>query len=170
WVADGYGSSYLHRYDKSGRYLSSLSGEEGAGRFDCPHGLWADMRSGVPELYVADRGNKRYQVYAMDGSFIRSYGSDYMTSPDGASSYPGAGLLVPELFARVTILDDDDRPVAYIGSNEEVCKIEGWPNHDPSLIQPGKFNSPHGAVADADGNIYVVEWIVGGRITKLSRV
>lgn len=170
WVADGYGSFYVHRYDRNGQYVSSLSGEEGAGRFDCPHGLWTDTRSGVPELYVADRGNKRIQVFGMDGVYIRSFGSDYMTSPDGASSYPGGGLLVPELFARVTILDADDQPAAYLGSNEGVCKIEGWPNHDPALIEPGKFNSPHGAVADADGNVYVVEWIVGGRITKLRRL
>jgi hypothetical protein len=170
WVADGYGSSYLHRYDKNGNYLSSLSGEEGAGRFDCPHGLWTDTRSGDPELYVADRGNKRFQVFGMDGTFKRSFGSDFMTSPDVASSYPEGGLVVPELLARVTILDGDDRPVAHLGANEEVCKIDGWPNHDPSLIEPGKFNSPHGAAADADGNIYVVEWIIGGRITKLKTV
>jgi hypothetical protein len=170
WVADGYGSFYLHRYDKNGTYLSSLSGEEGAGRFNCPHGVWTDMRSGQPELYVADRGNKQFQVFAMDGSFIRAFGSDYMTSPDGSSSYPGGALLVPELFARITIVDDKDQPAAYLGSNEPVCKIDGWPNHDPALIEVGKFNSPHGAVADAEGNIYVVEWIVGGRITKLRRV
>ena len=170
WVADGYGSFYVHRYDRDGNYLASLSGEEGAGRFDCPHGLWTDTRNGTPELYVADRGNKRFQVFAMDGTFKRTFGAGFMTSPDGASSYPGENLLVPELFARVTILNSNDQPVAYLGSNEPVVKKEGWPNHEPSLIEAGKFNSPHGAVADDEGNIYVVEWIVGGRITKLVRV
>lgn len=33
-----------------------------------------------------------------------------------------------------------------------------------------KFNSPHGAAADASGNLYVVEWITGGRITKLEKL
>ncbi|MDE0824001.1 MAG: hypothetical protein OSB07_08555, partial [Dehalococcoidia bacterium] len=27
WVADGYGQSYVHRYDKSGNYISSINGE-----------------------------------------------------------------------------------------------------------------------------------------------
>ncbi len=170
WVADGYGSFFVHRYDKDGNYISSISGEEGAGRFNCPHGLSTETRAGTPELYVADRGNKRIQVYTMDGTFIRTFGSDYMTSPDGSSSYPGGGLLVPELFARVTLLDENDEPACLLGSNEAVCRIEGWPNHEPDLIEEGKFNSPHGAAADDQGNIYVVEWIIGGRITKLERV
>ena len=27
WVADGYGESYVHRFDKSGRYTSSITGD-----------------------------------------------------------------------------------------------------------------------------------------------
>jgi hypothetical protein len=38
------------------------------------------------------------------------------------------------------------------------------------LIDAGKFNSPHGVAADTQGNIYVTEWIIGGRITKLAPV
>jgi putative N-acetylmannosamine-6-phosphate epimerase len=60
--------------------------------------------------------------------------------------------------------------VAYLGSNEQACGLEGWPNLDDHLIEEGKFNSPHGSVADSHGNIYVVEWIIGGRITKLQKV
>jgi hypothetical protein len=29
------------------------------------------------------------------------------------------------------------------------------------------FNSPHGISSDNDGNIYVSEWLIGGRYTKL---
>jgi hypothetical protein len=171
WVADGYGSFYCHRYDRGGRYLDSINGEEGdAGLFNCPHGLWTDTRRGTPELYVADRGNRRMQVYAMDGTYKREFGSDFFTSPDGSSSYGADGLLVPELFARIAILDADDNLVCYLGSNEDTCKREGWPNLDSEYVLPGLFNSPHGAVADGDGNIYVVEWIIGGRITKLERI
>jgi hypothetical protein len=51
WVADGYGQSYVHRYDKSGNYIASLSGEEGqAGRFNTPHGILIDRRKPHPEL------------------------------------------------------------------------------------------------------------------------
>src|SRR5690606_19206655 len=40
WVADGYGSSYIHRYNERGDYLSSINGTQGAaGAFNCPHGI-----------------------------------------------------------------------------------------------------------------------------------
>ena len=39
-----------------------------------------------------------------------------------------------------------------------------------SSLTPGKFNSPHGLAADGDGNVYVAEWLIGGRYTQLKRV
>lgn len=169
WVADGYGTNYIHRYDKSGQYLHSINGEEGrAGAFTCPHGIWFDHRKAEPELYIADRGNRRVQVYDAEGHFKRTFGSDFLTSPCGFSASDGL-LVVPELRARVTILDENDRPVSFLGSNELVCDLPGWPNHPAELVEPGKFNSPHAAAADSQGDLYVVEWIIGGRITKLVR-
>jgi len=182
WVADGYGSFYVHRYDKTGKYLDSINGEEGdAGAFDCPHGLWADTRrKGIDigregprkeplELYIADRGNRRIQVYTMDGKFKRAFGDDFFSSPDGASAYGNDAVLVPELFARISLLDKNDKLICHLGSNEPACDQKGWPNLPESKLKTGHFNSPHGAVADDQGNIYVVEWIIGGRITKLER-
>jgi len=169
WVADGYGQNFIHRYDKLGRYLASINGEEGqAGAFKCPHGIWVDTRKSVPELYIADRGNRRVQVYDLDGQFKRAFGSDFLTSPCGFVTY-GDDLLIPELFARLTILDAHDNLVCYLGENEEVVGVAGWPNHPAEMIVPGKFNSPHGMAADHAGNLFVVEWILGGRITKLAR-
>lgn len=169
WVADGYGMSYVHRFGRSGRYKASINGEEGkAGAFNCPHGLWFDYRKGNPELYIADRGKRRFQVYDGEGNFKRAFGADFLTSPCGAASF-GDDLIVPELNARVTVLDKNDRPVCHLGENEQTCTIKGWPDHPKHLIQPGKFNSPHAAAADSKGNLYVVEWIIGGRITKLKR-
>ena len=169
WVTDGYGSNYIHRYDKTGNYLNSINGEEGkTGAFSCPHGIWVDTRKAEPELYIADRSNKRVQVYDVEGNYKRAFGADYLTSPDGFITH-GEFLMMPELYARLTILDGDDRLVAHLGSNEDAVKVKGWPNiHDH--LQPGKFNSPHGMAADKDGNLYVVEWITGGRITKLAKV
>ena len=170
WVADGYGQNYVHRYDQRGRYLGSINGEEGAaGAFNCPHGIWVDNRKADPELYVADRGNRRVQVYDLEGKFKRAFGSDILTSPCGFVTH-GDELYIPELLARLAILDIDDRLIGYLGENEAVVSVEGWPDHPAELIAPGKFNSPHGMAADSAGSLYVVEWIVGGRITKLERV
>ena len=35
---------------------------------------------------------------------------------------------------------------------------------------PGRFICPHGACFDHDGNIFVVEWVEVGRVTKLRKV
>lgn len=167
WVADGYGASCIHRYDKTGKYLATITGEEGkAGSFKCSHGIWFDWRRGEPELYVADRGNTRVQVYDCLGRFKRAFGQDILTSPCGFTGH-GPYLMIPELNARVTILDEHDEIVCYLGANEAACKIKGWPNHPTHMIEPGRFNSPHAMTVDKDGNLYVVEWIIGGRIIKL---
>ena len=167
WVTDGYGSHYIHRYNKLGKYLDSINGSEGeAGLFDCPHGITIDYRKKEPELYIADRGNRRFQVYDLEGKFKRVFGADILTSPCGCVAH-GGQLFVPELNARLAVLDENDRLVCYLGENEAVCSHPEWPNVPAELISAGKFNSPHGMAADAKGNLFVVEWIVGGRITRL---
>jgi len=170
WVADGYGQSYVSRYDKDGKYLGAISGEEdGAlGRFKCPHGIAFDTRGGTTELYITDRGNSRLQIYDVDGGFLRGV-TDVFHSPC-CFDFHSEHMLVPELQTGVKLVDGDDRVLVDIGENRPVAKVDGWPNlAGTEHVQPGRFNSPHGGCFDADGNIYVVEWIVGGRITKLER-
>ena len=173
WVADGYGSGLVNRYDKSGKYLGSISGQKAAGKFACPHGIAFRFDRSEPELYVADRGNQRIQVFDAEGTFKRVVGAKTLHSPCMFHFYDGL-TLVPELFARVDILDGEDNLVSMLGDNGYASTRPGWPNHNvtgkPELIEPGKFNSPHGGTFDAAGNIYIVEWIIGGRITKLERV
>ena len=183
WVSDGYGESYIHRYTAAGEYLSSINGEEGdAGRFNCPHGVWIDRRNSEHELYIADRTNHRVQVYDTEGNYRRSFGSDVLTSPSNFAA-DGNQIIVGELRARLAVFDIDDDFVCYIGENESIARVErnsaedvpGWPNNlDASgnvirsrILEPGKFNSPHGLAADRDGNLYSGEWLVGGRYTKL---
>jgi hypothetical protein len=167
WVTDGYGAAYVHRYDRSGRYLSSMDGTAGAGRFRHPHGLYVDTRKTEPELYIADRMNRRIQVYDLEGHFKRVV-SDAVDTSACAFIPHGDFTLIPEApyRARLTILDPDDRVVATLGENDQVCAQTGFPN-DRGLVVPGRFVTPHSVAADSAGNIYVVEWITGGRITKL---
>ena len=40
----------------------------------------------------------------------------------------------------------------------------------PETCEPGKFIHPHDACFDAQGNIFVVEWVEVGRVTKLRKV
>ena len=56
--------------------------------------------------------------------------------------------------------------------------VPGWPNGlDDSgnaarstVLEKGKFNSPHGIATDPAGNIYSGEWLIGGRYTKLAKL
>lgn len=186
WVADGYGESYLHRFDSTGAYVGSINGEEGAaGRFDCPHGVWVDYRKDDPELYIADRANRRVQVYDLEGGYIRTFGSDVLTSPS-AFAVDGSHMIVAELRARLAVFDLGDNFVTYIGENERISRVErnskddvpGWPNNldedgnvaRSRILESGKFNSPHGIATDSAGNIYSGEWLIGGRYTKLVRL
>ena len=178
WVADGYGQSYVHRYDKSGNYISSINGEEGeTGRFNCPHAIFIDRRSSPAELYVADRANSRVQVYDLEGNYERVFGSDFLTTPSGFVTH-GDMLVIAELRARLTLCGKNDEFICYLGANEEVCNVDGWPNNKDasgnvvatSLLETGKFNSPHGLAVDAQGNLFVAEWLIGGRFIRLGKV
>lgn len=169
WVADGYGGSAVYRYDADGKYLGRLTGEEGAGRFRCPHGL-----KFAPDgtMYIADRGNHRVVVYDGDSKYLK-HNDEVTHSPCGMDLRAGV-ILVPELSTGVKLLDQELNLVAELGASDIVTpseKCEGWPNVDRSkYIAPGKFNSPHGACFASNGDIYVVEWIIGGRITKLEKI
>ena len=104
----------------------------------------------------------------MDGTYRRSFGADFLHSPD-VSARMGDKLIVPELVAGITVLDAGDRLVARLGFQSGADSQQGWPNNR-EWVQEGKFNSPHSAAADAHWNIYVVECITGGRVTKLERM
>jgi DNA-binding beta-propeller fold protein YncE len=175
WVADGYGASLVHRLSREGDTLLTLTGDEGAGRFDCPHGVLIDRRRpGDPQLYVTDRGNHRIAVYDLGGNFLRVI-EEGLRAPSGLA-LSGDEMVVAELDARVTILDRDDRVVERIGDNPAVLARADWPNTldaDGRSIRPGfesgLFNSPHGLAVDADGAIYVAEFVLGGRMVRVLR-
>ncbi len=180
WVADGYGSWLVHRYDHSGRWIQTFDGVEGAGRFSEPHGIAVFVRNKMAEVFVTDRANHRIVVYDADGHFLRHSLSAH--SPCCFDMREGV-LLVPELFSGIKLLRAATlEPIAALGDHPDVgpredggwwpprCP-EGWPNlAGTESVRPGWFNSPHGACFGPDGEIYVGEWIIGGRLTKLTPI
>ncbi|MCK9685216.1 peptidyl-alpha-hydroxyglycine alpha-amidating lyase family protein [Scleromatobacter humisilvae] len=70
FISDGYINSRVAKVDKDGNWLTSW-GKRGSapGEFNTPHSIAADAQGHV---YVADRFNRRIQVFDGDGHFLRA--------------------------------------------------------------------------------------------------
>lgn len=168
YIADGYGLSWVHVYDKDRNYIRSIGGPgTEPGKFRTPHGVWIDTRRpDQPVLVVADRENHRLQVFDLDGGHLSVV--DGFRRPCMVHQH-GSNLVVPDLAGRVTILDANNELVAHLGDNPDPAKrarndvaVDAW--------RDGEFLSPHGAAFDARGNLYVLDWNRHGRVSKLGRV
>lgn len=171
YLADGYGSYAIHHYDRDGKWQRCFGGPgEGQGKFNTPHGIWVDKRSGrTPSLVVCDRAHHTLQYLTLDGEYLETlegYGL-----PANVDTWNDL-LVVPELGARLTLLDTENRVVARLGDDSQRIADDKQLEirRDPSRWRPGRFVHPHDACFDGDGNLYVAEWVGSGRVTKLKRL
>jgi hypothetical protein len=177
WVADGYGESLVHRFAADGRYRLTLTGDEGAGRFKTPHAVYIDRRRDEPELYIADRGNGRIQVYELGGRFRRVFGQDFLSAPTWFAGDGEHLLLVEFRPPRLVVLDRNDALIGYACEDPDAPKRPGFPypldssgNVVRTPLRPGKLQAPHALAVDRDGNLYITEAVLGARFTKLRRL
>jgi hypothetical protein len=173
YIGDGYGSHYIHQYDKDANWVRTWGGQgTEPGKMRTPHGLWLDNREGrEPTLVVADRANARLQYFSLDGKHL---------SFDNQVSFPahfdirGDVLLVPDLHARVSLFGKDNQLLTHLGYDEawtkEVLAGNNAMRRDAKRFQPGRFIHPHDACFDKAGNILVVEWVPMGRVTLLRKL
>jgi streptogramin lyase len=70
YISDGYINSRIAKADKNGNWLKSW-GDRGdkPGEFNTPHNIAADAQGNI---YVADRFNRRIQVFDGEGNFLRA--------------------------------------------------------------------------------------------------
>src|SRR5579864_5343596 len=68
FISDGYVNSRVAKFDKNGDWVKQW-GDRGTkeGEFNTPHSIAADAKGNI---YVADRGNRRIQVFDSDGNFL----------------------------------------------------------------------------------------------------
>jgi len=162
----GYGSNIVHKFDTSGKLLKSFGSKgEDEKQFNTPHGLTIDTRFSEPRLLVADREKRRLVHFDLEGNWIGVHASN-LKRPCAISIH-GDCIAIAELESRVTILDKSGTPVAFLGNNPNK---EEWANFKvaPEAQKLGVFTAPHGLSFDKEGNLYVQDWNVTGRITKLS--
>jgi DNA-binding beta-propeller fold protein YncE len=86
YISDGYINSRIAKYDKEGNWIASF-GEPGAGpgQLNTPHSLVIDRND---HIYVADRGNRRIQVFDPQGKVLRTLQIDV---PVPADAKPAIG-------------------------------------------------------------------------------
>lgn len=155
FVADGYSNARVHKYDPTGRLLTSW-GESGTnpGQFNIVHNIIIDKEGLV---YIADRENQRVQVFDNDGNFISQWNdmsrvaAITMGSGDDPDVYLGeyfCGIRSNEtgtnLGPRVSVMDRKGNVRARLGTQS-------------FGDEPGRFYSPHGIAVDSKGSIYVAE-------------
>jgi len=178
WISDGYGAYYLHRYKPDGEYIDSINEIDGAGKLFEPHGFSFHQGKQGTELWIADRINQRVLVCDTNGKLLRK--TEKVHSPCSFAFFENY-VAVCELFTGIKIFDTDSLElISEIGKNPEVNprtdekwfppkSPEGWPNtRGTEHLKADCFNSPHQAAFDQLGNLYVVEWIIGGRISKVT--
>ncbi len=174
YISDGYVNSRVAKADKNGNWLMSW-GEpgDGPGQFNTPHNIAADAAGNI---YVADRGNRRIQVFDGNGKYLRQITIDVAsdtnarpaignkpTATTGTMS-PGAPWTVcitpgPKqvLFTsdaypgRIYKLSLDGKVLGMLGESGKQAKQFGW---------------IHGIACPSENELYVAE-ILNWRVQKL---
>jgi len=174
YISDGYINSRVAKVDKNGDWVKSW-GEpgDGPGQFNTPHSIAVDAQG---QVYVADRGNRRIQVFDGDGKFLRQITIDVPVDPNARPAIgnkptattgtmsPGAPWAIcitpgphQVLFAadafpgRVYKLSLDGRVLGVFGESGKQLKQFGW---------------IHEIACPSENEIYVAE-ILNWRAQKL---
>ncbi|HTA30561.1 MAG TPA: hypothetical protein VK731_08740 [Candidatus Cybelea sp.] len=167
YVADGYGSNFVLKFDRDRKFVKAFGGpgvEEG--KFKTCHGIGLDTRLDSPLLLVCNRDNNRVEYWDLDGHFVRVIQKD-LRQPC-AVNFRGDYAVFPELRGRVTVLDKAGNIVVQVGDNPNVKQRANYAL-PPDQWTVGICNSAHGAAMDKDGNLIVTEWSQFGHLHKFSR-
>jgi peptidylamidoglycolate lyase len=174
YVVDGYGSQRVSRFDKNFKHIKTM-GEHTAkdkvgpnaphGTFNTCHGIWVNTLKGDPEIFIADRHNDRLEVYSMELDYKRTLAGD-VRNPCCFYQFKQQ-LFIPDLAARVTILDPEGKLVTHLGDGREA---DGKTNKPDNKTNPALFAAPHALCVDSRGDFYVLEWVDFGRPRKFKHV
>lgn len=174
YISDGYINSRVAKVDKNGNWLKSW-GEPGdqPGQFNTPHSIAADARGNI---YVADRGNRRIQVFDGEGKFLRQITIDVPVKPDarpaiGNKPAQNTGTMSPGAPWAICITP---------GPNQVLYSSDAFPGRIYKLTLEGKvlgvlgesgkqlkqFGWIHEIACPSENEVYVAE-LLNWRVQKL---
>ena len=174
YISDGYINSRVAKIDKDGNWLKSW-GEpgDGPGQFNTPHSIAVDAEGRV---YVADRGNRRIQVFDGEGKFLHQISVDVPVDPDarpaiGNKPSTTTGAMAPGAPWTVCITP---------GPHEVLFTSDGFPGRIYKLTLDGKvlgvlgesgkqlkqFGWIHEIACPSETELYVAE-LLNWRVQKL---
>ena len=175
YISDGYVNSRIAKADKDGVWLKSW-GEPGAkpGQLNTPHSIAVDAQNNV---YVADRGNRRIQVFDADGKFLRQIAINVPAPADahaaiGNKPTSTTGTMAPGAPWTLCITP---------GPNQVLYTSDAYPGRiyklslDGKLLgmlgksgkQPGQFGWIHSIACPSENELYVAE-LLNWRVQKLT--
>jgi len=150
YVADGYGNSRVVKLDREGNFLQAWGKKGvGPGEFNLPHSIAVDAQGLV---YVADRENRRMQIFDSDGNFIKEW--THLGSPWWIQITPDH---------LIWMVDGYTSHVLKLDKNGNILGAFGKPGK-----AAGQFGLVHALSVGPDGEIYTAE-IANWRVQKFVR-
>jgi DNA-binding beta-propeller fold protein YncE len=132
YVTDGYRNARVHRFTRDGRLVKSWGAPgHGQGQFHLPHSIAIDDAG---KLYIADRANKRVQIFSADGDFLGQWTG--MGGPNDISRGKDGNFYIAEQ-------EDDGKPA-------QICVRDGQGN----VLARFASRHIHGIGVDSHGDIY----------------
>jgi hypothetical protein len=166
YVTDGYSSDYVHRFDKTGKYIKSFGGKQPPYSFSTLHKLAIDTRFDPPQIIAVDRAHGRVVHMSLDGEFLGVVAKDLLLP--AAVAIHGDQAVIGEIKGRVTILDKAGQIVAQFGANDHADEV-GTNKTEPDKWRPGIVTAPHGVAFNANGDVFVSEYNIYGRVHRFNR-
>ena len=165
YVTDGYASDFIHRFDRTGKYLKSFGGKQEPYKFSTLHKIAIDSRFQPARLIGVDRANNRVVHLSLDGAFLGVVAEGLLLP--AAVVIDGDNAIIGELTGRVTVLDKAGAVVTRVSANTD--QGVGTNRVPPDQWKTGVVIAPHGVALNAKGDLFVSEFTTFGRVHRFNK-
>jgi len=181
YISDGYFNSRVAKFDKHGNWIKAWGSpgkggehaDENPSQFSTPHNIGIDHQGNV---YVADRGNRRIQVFDLEGTFKKFI---FLNVPYNKTRHPVLGNLLsnpPDETAPWTICITGGTHQYLYTTDAEPGRLYKISLPDGKILgkfgesghELGQFNWVHGIACPSEDVLYVAD-MNNWRVQKLVR-